>query len=453
MSDARNAHVMPPRRYTRSLAAAERATNALAPLPLPVVLYIFSLLPVDCRMRCAEVCRGWRSVLLERSLWTRLDMTMASGIREPANPCIGGGYDSLLRFASARAGGGLQSLHFEAAAVELDLVPAVAAENAGALRELLAYDDDFDLPQGYNEYTPAKIEAVLAAAPLLRVYATDLTCGDDVEAARRVLRNEAPFAPVHVRHLEASLEQEDEAVVVALAADVAAHPSLRWLTLEEAPLHTPAALDAVVDAALVGRLQRVTLDACGLSSTSVPALARLLSSGALHQLSLDMGTMDAPAAAVLAAALRANNTLTSLKLDAARVYDDATVAAELLGALTGHPSVRVLHLRSRVTAAAHQAAADALGVLVAANAPSLTELDVGSCRLHDVGLRPLFEALSHNTHLRRLNCFHNNLSEAFARDVVLPAVHSNTSLRWLLTGEGFESTAEAERIVSSREAA
>jgi hypothetical protein len=54
-------------------AAVENATTALAPLPLPIMVYIFSLLPVGCRLRCAEVCRGWRSVLLERThMVTRL---------------------------------------------------------------------------------------------------------------------------------------------------------------------------------------------------------------------------------------------------------------------------------------------------------------------------------------------------------------------------------------------
>jgi hypothetical protein len=97
---------MPPRRSTRVADAAERATSALSPLPLSVVLHIFSLLPVDCRLRCLEVCRGWRHMLLERSLWTRLDLSTTSGVR--ASVWV---LDALLRCAAARAGGGLQSLH------------------------------------------------------------------------------------------------------------------------------------------------------------------------------------------------------------------------------------------------------------------------------------------------------------------------------------------------------
>jgi hypothetical protein len=126
---------MPPRCSTGSAAAADgHATSALAPLPLPVVLYIFSLLPVDCRLRCVEVCRGWRAVLLERSLWTRLDLSAASGVRMRE----GNALDALLRCAAARAGGGLQSLRIVKSIVTHATLLEVAAANAGALRELHA---------------------------------------------------------------------------------------------------------------------------------------------------------------------------------------------------------------------------------------------------------------------------------------------------------------------------
>jgi hypothetical protein len=91
---------MPPRRSARVAAVAERATSALSPLPLAIILYIFSLLPVDCRLRCMEVCRGWRSVLRERSLWTRLDLSHTSGVHLPHGFRT---LDALLRCVAARA--------------------------------------------------------------------------------------------------------------------------------------------------------------------------------------------------------------------------------------------------------------------------------------------------------------------------------------------------------------
>jgi hypothetical protein len=49
---------MPPRRSARVAAIAESASTALAPLPLALVLTIFAMLPADCRLLCAAVCRG-----------------------------------------------------------------------------------------------------------------------------------------------------------------------------------------------------------------------------------------------------------------------------------------------------------------------------------------------------------------------------------------------------------
>ena len=449
---------MPPRRSARVAAVAERATTVLSPLPPSVVLHIFSLLPVDCRLRCAEVCRGWRSVLLERSLWTRLDISVTSDVIGPL--------DALLRCAGARAGGGLVSLHISRRDVEHATLLEVAAANAGALRELCACVDGDDNDLGF---TLDEAEALLLAAPLLRVFATNLCCNAEEDAksededrtglqpARRALRNEAPFGPLRVRRLRAgaNLRDTDEAGVVAFAADVVAHASLTGLELRRAPLQTPAALDAVVDAALARRMERVTLYRCRFSPASAPALARLLSSDALTTLTCERSyLLDAPAAPV-AAALRANATLTSLTLTYSRVFDDADAAAELLGALTGHASLRVLNLSHNYAAEADLAAVGAaLGALVAANAPALTELNVSECALGDDGLRALLQALPHNTHLRQLKCPDNGISEVFARDVLLPAVRANASLRRLYaTGPRFPNTngsREAMELVNSR---
>jgi hypothetical protein len=419
---------MPPRRSARVTAATELATSALSPLPLSVVHHIFSLLPVDCRLRCAEVCRGWRSVLLERSLWTRLELTTESGVRVPR----GWGswhWNALLRCAAARAGRALQSLRVEPQLVTLEALLVVVAANAGTLRELHAISNAQQLDGGCR---PQHAHALLVEAPLLRTFVADLSCNNeaDVQAARHALRNEAPFGRLRVRRLHARFCRQDEAGIVALAADVAAHASLEGLSLHNAWLNTAAAEDAVVDAALARRLQSVRLDMCTLSPTCAPAL---LSSDALTTLQLTrMPTMDAPTMRALAAALRANATLTSLELWRADAWRDAEAEAELLGALTGHASLRVLCLRANGADAGHEAAVGAtLASLVAANTRALTSLHVSFCILGDDGLRPLLEALPRNTHLRTLNCTYNGTSAAFARDVALPALRANTGLRQL----------------------
>jgi hypothetical protein len=390
---------MPPRR--RVVVVTECATTALAPLPLSVVLHIFSLLPVDCRLRCMEVCRAWRAVLLDRSLWTRLEVTVESGVRVRVSWRVreSRAFERLLRCAAARAGGGLQSLHIDTDHVRNAALRNVLTANAGTLRELHAHTRD-NAHRGLN---PAQAEALLIAAPRLRVLATDLHCtrkSGAVQALRRALRNEAPFGPLCVRCLRADLHDEDAAGVVAFAADVAAHASLKGMTLEGAPLNTATALDAVVDTALARRLETVRLLYCSLSPGSAPALARLLSSGALTTLECcSPYQLHDPVAGVLAAALRVNSTLTSLTLEQVGVFRDAAALAELLGALTGLTSLRMLSLRRNyVPPGEHATVGALLGALVAANAPTLTRLDVSGCDLRDDGLRALFEALPRNAH-------------------------------------------------------
>ncbi len=437
---------MPPRRSERVAAVTERATTALSPLPLSVVLHIFSLLPVDCRLRCAEVCRGWRSVLLERNLWTRLDVSRTSGVRAPQNGRQT--LDNLLRCAAARAAGGLQSLDLNVEDITEVPLRQVVAANSGALHTLRMFMHE-ECALGSD-----LAEDILLATPALRLFSAGCVQCDDAETARRMLRNEAPFGPLRMQTLSAGLEEvADEAEVVAFAADVPAHASLKELSLAYAQLDTPAAMDAVADAALAHRLQRVALSYCILSPESVPALARLLSSNALTTLLCNGSLLvDVPAARLLAAALRANATLTSLTLRSARFWREPGAGTELLGALTGHASLRTLSLSANPANVDRQdEAGAALGALIAANAPALTQLDVDSSFLDDDGLRPLFNALPRNTHLRVLDCSDNEISgEGFVRRVLLPAVRANTSLRKLVTNDAWGAERTAERIVNSR---
>jgi hypothetical protein len=222
-------------------------------------------------------------------------------------------------------------------------------------------------------------------------------------------------------------------------ADVAAHPSLTELQLEGPRVDAPIALDAFVGAAVsLPLLRTVKLHGDGLLPASAPALARLLSDGRLAEFDIELSgglLTDLPAAELLAGALRRNTTLTALTLRAARLWTNREASAALLGALTGHGSLRQLTIAAPVFALPladeQQWAGALLGALVAANAPALTALDVSASWLADPGLRPMFEALPANTHLRALTCHTNYISDALVRDVLLPAVRANTSLRRL----------------------
>ena len=141
-------------------------------------------------------------------------------------------------------------------------------------------------------------------------------------------------------------------------------------------------------------------------------------------------------------------------------WDDDAAAAAVMRALTGHPRIQHLDLSYNDPAEEIEAGV-ALGALVAANTPALTSLNVWAAELGDAGLGPLFDALSRNKHLRELDCAMTGMSAAFARDVVLPAVRANTSLRKLIASaswadeEGNDAEAppellEAEALVAAR---
>jgi hypothetical protein len=179
---------MPPRRSARVAAVAERASSALSPLPLPLVLHVFSLLPADARARAACVCRGWRHVVSEPSLWTRLNLSASSGVTCDVT-------DAVLAGAVDKARGQLAALDVsDCVDVTFDALLAVVRANGGALRELCA-----GAPQHTVQTLDAgRVERLLQAAPQLLVCHADALGNNRVADARRMLRNEAPFEPLRL---------------------------------------------------------------------------------------------------------------------------------------------------------------------------------------------------------------------------------------------------------------
>jgi hypothetical protein len=435
-------------------ADADDPPLTLVALPELVVSRIFSLLHVDVRLRCREVCRGWRAALAQRSLWTHLDLTTV--VHEPRQPAAIMAnappplYDALLRCAAACASGGLQSLdvsarpsardvYRSAPLVSREALLEVAAANAGSLRELRQLTPGF----GADVETARQL---LAAAPLLRTLALDLKVfmpdAAEYDALRSALRNEAPFGSLRVSHLDALIYQEDEAAVLAFAVNAAAHASLAHVVLRQVSLRTPASVISLVDSLLaVRQLQTLDLFYCIFPLVSAPALMRLLGTSTLTSFScagiFATGEGMFPAG-VLAAALRANTTLTALDLCDNGLFEDAASAAEVLGALHGHRCLRSLTIYEDVL----EEAGEAFGLLIAADAPALTYLEVGSGE-GDAGLSPLLAALPLNTHLRSLKWCWYGISEALVNDVLLPSVRDNSGLRHFEFAHDHRREAEA----------
>jgi hypothetical protein len=184
---------MPPRRSARGTPAAALAAGAgggsalaLGPLPHALILKVFALLPVDARLRCSEVCRGWRAALTERSLWVRLDLSKKTGglARHATN--------ALLRAAAARAGDALEALDVSGCFIKFDeLVMAVLA--AEALQELR-------MARCAGVISREVIELLLSTSPQLRTLTADVECG--FTDAQELLRGAPPFAPLRVSLLQ-----------------------------------------------------------------------------------------------------------------------------------------------------------------------------------------------------------------------------------------------------------
>jgi hypothetical protein len=451
----------------------EGGASAFDALPHALLVLIWLCLPADARARCAAVCTAWRDALADASLWLRLDLSSAGdGAREVT--------DALLQGAAGRAAGQLQFLDVSGCrGATKQALLAVLAANAGALRELRICDGvpwRAHFRASLDALSMLDLATLLHAAPSLRVFHANVWVGRPGADLQHLLRNEPPYALLRVQHLFLGLPDRDaEVELAAFVFDAAAHVGLTSLTLSQVRGETdddtlPEALEAAVDAALACRLRALRLEGWRLTRAAAPALARLLREGCLTTLHVALKGvhrqrwLDAPAATLLAGALRDNTSLTELSLTAFAAFVPAAATA-LLGALTGHPSLRVLRLSGTgggyalrggdgtMEAAAAHSDGSALGALVAANAPALRELDLSHCSLNDAALGPLFDALSHNTHLRSLDCSSNFISDAMA-DHLLPAVRANASLRQLrapaVSGSATVVLREAEALVRSR---
>jgi hypothetical protein len=372
---------------------------------------------------------------------------------------------AVLRGAAGRSQGQLCQLDVSQHDVPLhELLPVLTA-NAGSLRELhLRVVDDL--------WDSLSVEAVVAAAPLLQVLtAEDVTC--KWNDAPRMLRAEPPFAPLQMRgSLTVCFHGRGWVVCgmerfgpfAAALADAALQPALLKLHVQHVDTEQPAVMGALADAALARRLRELSFEYC--SPPAAGPLARLLTEGSLASLRFandsepDVPLFDAAGAALVAGALRVNTTLTKLKLCYAGLCVDMHAADILLGALMGHPSLRELYIGYEGTTVEDGSAfGAALAALIAANAPALLVL---VCRnnycysfpfLGDAHLSPIVEALPLNRHLRELDLRFNGMSEAFARERLLPAVRANTTLRELYCAD-YRSTVsaakEAEELVRSR---
>ena len=396
----------------------------------------------------------------EPSLWTRLDL---SGVRVELQRLA-----AVVQGAARRARGQLLHLDVSQLDVELDVLLPVLTANASSLRELhLGYAGYVDSP------VFPTVKDLVSAAPRLQVLTADrATCkwGE----ALRVLRAEPPYAPLRLRRgLEVRFTSGTGRFggvgrlrpFAAALADATLQPELHRVAISCADLTQPALMGPLVDAALARPLRELRLQECSPPATA--PLARLLTEGSLTVLQFyPKGEPRRPTfgagVELVARALRVNTTLTTLVMDGTYFRGYPGVEDLLLGALVGHPSLRELQISGEDmdeefdfddSTEDFSALSAALAALVAADAPALHVLVCSWNSLRDSGLAPIVEALTVNRHLRELNLGWNGMSEAFARERLLPAVRANTTLRKLeCEGHVWKHPAalEAEELVRRR---
>ena len=431
---------------------APLAAYAFPQLPeLQLVLRIFSLLPVDQRLRCAEVSRAWRATVALPALWRRVDLSRNNSGVEHFTP-------ALLRAVVARAGGALTALDVtDADFGAADLTAALHA--ASQLVEVRLGD-----PDPADSASLQQVIDMLTAAPQLRELHSSVACGS--AHCVDLLEGRPLYRPLRLVGLTVLGQYTvlPRALVLALS-DTSLQPRLTRLSMIRADLHLPGALDAIANAVVArGALTHLCLYSCLFPPSPAPALARALLDGALTELNISAVDvflqqhwpfpLDLAGAALLGDALRASRALDSLALWNMPALA-APAVATVIHSLVGHGKLCKLDLS--FSHLADVTTTTALTALLVADAPALLELKLRGCVLGEAGMGLLCDALQRNSHLCSLDLDGNTESMpiGFIRNRLLPAVRTNTGLRNLEVNSPADeddaaALAEALDILASR---
>ena len=421
-------------RKARVAVRPEAAHSALPPLPLPCVLDILSRLAPGERLLASAVSRAWRAAVAQPSLWTSVDFTQERAYPHTVS-------DALLAAVVSKAPGQIRCLRVwfcKGAGSESSIVAAVQA-NAGSLRSLNILST---APHAIHEEEDGlclmkdDVDFWLRAAPNLLSFEADVMYRRSFEDAHALLTGQGPYSVVRPARLIVDDFSADD--VVLLARDIGLHPSLEELFIHNTPLETSAVLGAIVDATVAScGLTSLCFSVCNLGPQSATYVARMLPylSSLLIERDyiFDAGSTLAEEEEEDWVSALCASSLTALRLDDVGLWNHEGVGDVVVDALVGHPTLQEISLaNNRILFDDSQNTVGACWArLITANSPSLRKLSLALCEAGDDVLRPVIAVLASNTTLRALYLHHNALSAPFARDVVLPSVRANTSLRVL----------------------
>ena len=428
-------------------------------LPWDFVALFLLCLPVRTRLRAREVSRGWRALLNEPRFWLVLNFSRGSGVVTRVSP--------RLLFASGERGRG--HVH------TLDLT-GTEGLSAQRLTQFAAAHGDSLRTVKVQESRPLSADQVTRfcrSAPLctlrcfVRCYPAE---------ALPLLRCEAPCALLHIFKLCVHGFNINAQAVLDLAAALPSHRGkIKELTVYQTTVYqTPLRDGAVVDGLMRGiaeaGVSNLAIVGCYLTPASLPGLTWLLQAGCLERLDIDnlynALFEEGPDLTAFCDALR-SSTLQMLELESCQLWRDPAAAGELLAALVGHQTLRELSLGYNLVTHTpyynsppddtRRAAGEQLASLIT-HSSALQKFDLTENHFGEVGMAPIFEALPGSSTLKELLVKYEFLSREFARDVILPAVRANTSLRTLHfkmfdmspTRTVLSELAEAQAIVAAR---
>ena len=239
-------------------------------LPPSIALSIFSQLPADTRLRCSEVCCGWRALVSSEPpvAWLSLDVSTASG-SAVFN-------EGMFRAAVAKAGGQLKALDVTGRSAEALPAHALRAAVFGNLVTLTEL-------RGCRTEDSGDISGFEAAARCVRLLADVVTRKS--EARLVLITDKYDYSLFEVGWSKkcgsGSLNGLTQFANIKYSCyDVAVDS----LSLTHFPLDTARSAGLLADAAERMRLPSLSLLQCKATTASLPALTRLVTSGWLRKL-------------------------------------------------------------------------------------------------------------------------------------------------------------------------
>ena len=431
----------------------EGKASWLLTLPPDALLEILFLVPLDTRLRCAELSRGFRDFLKSPEaacLWARIDLSASSGVKQLS--------PALLNAAFLRAAGQPVTLdlsgHSDSSLTVATLLPILLdrGETVTSFNSL-QWDGRSRSPAYFPSDEPAAqrifqdalsaedTSALLVCMPHLTTFKACVV-QTTPEVALQMLRREHPFASLELQLIAIRGYVRDSTPELylpldasMLAAAVTAAPSLKELRLES---FDTLNLTVIADGVVASRLTSFKLDHLNsLSRADLPMLTRMLEHGCLETLEV-IGERDYGEQYAIfrgshvddfCRALAASRTLSRLKLSGMQLSADSYGRAAVVRACVKCESLT--HLRFGKD--------DVFGsrdVLFLLTMPSflgrIQSLKLTGCGMRLSDIRSLFDAIAaHSTRLRMLavSCYEAGSHADYSW--LLPALAKMTSVEKL----------------------